>query len=58
IPEQENIYLEDHLIALNYLIIGQLFALFNSIHLGVTPDNPSPTGIVNRVVKGVNIYNF
>jgi tagatose-6-phosphate ketose/aldose isomerase len=58
IPEQENIYLEDHLIALNYLIVGQLFALFNSIHLGVTPDNPSPTGMVNRVVKGVNIYNF
>lgn len=58
IPEQENIHLEDHLIALNYLIIGQLFALFNSIHLGVTPDNPSPTGMVNRVVKGVNIYNF
>ncbi|CAM3590381.1 SIS domain-containing protein [Aeromicrobium ponti] len=58
IPEQENIHLEDHLIALNYLIIGQLFALLNSIHLGVTPDNPSPSGMVNRVVKGVNIYNF
>ncbi|MDD9312523.1 SIS domain-containing protein [Cytobacillus firmus] len=58
IPQQENIHLDDHLVALNYLVIGQLFALFNSIHLGVTPDNPSPTGMVNRVVKGVNIYNF
>ncbi|PQD96657.1 SIS domain-containing protein [Pradoshia eiseniae] len=58
VPEDDTTIIEDDLIALNYLVFGQLFALFNSIHLGVTPDNPSPSGIVNRVVKGVEIYNF
>jgi len=38
------------------LLYGQLFALFNSIHLGIAPDNPSPSGMVNWVVKGVKIY--
>lgn len=50
--------LDDSLLALDYVIYGQLYAFFNSIHLGVTPDNPSPSGRVNRVVKGVTIYDF
>ncbi len=58
VQANETTFVDDNLIALNYLMFGQLFALFNSIHLGVTPDNPSPSGIVNRVVKGVEIYNF
>ena len=58
VPADETTIIDDDLIALNYLVFGQLFALFNSIHLGVTPDNPSPSGIVNRVVKGVEIYSF
>lgn len=58
VPADDNISLGDGLIALDYLIYGQLFALLNSIHLGITSDNPSPSGIVNRVVKGVEIYNF
>ncbi|CEG28574.1 SIS domain-containing protein [Bacillus sp. B-jedd] len=50
--------LDDSLLALDYVIYGQLYAFFNSIHLGITPDNPSPSGRVNRVVKGVTIYDF
>lgn len=30
----------------------------SSLALGLTPDNPCPTGEVNRVVKGVTIYRF
>jgi tagatose-6-phosphate ketose/aldose isomerase len=37
--------------------VGQLFALFKSLMLGLKPDNPSKRGIINRVVKGVKIYN-
>jgi len=39
------------------VIIGQLFGLFKSINLGFKPDSPSENGIINRVVKGVKVYN-
>jgi tagatose-6-phosphate ketose/aldose isomerase len=38
------------------MVFGQFLALLQSITLGITPDNPSPTGAINRVVKGVTIY--
>ncbi len=41
-----------------YILYAQIFALLTSIKLGIEPDNPSPRGIVNRVVKGVKIYEF
>ena len=42
----------------NYMLYGQLFGLFNSIRLGILPDNPRPDGTVNRVVKGVIIHKL
>ncbi|MEA1647983.1 SIS domain-containing protein [Nitrospirillum sp. BR 11164] len=39
-----------------YLAWAQAFALGRSLALGRTPDNPSRTGAVNRVVQGVTIY--
>jgi tagatose-6-phosphate ketose/aldose isomerase len=42
----------------NYMLYGQLFGLFNSIKLGISPDNPRPDGTVNRVVKGVIIHKY
>lgn len=39
-----------------FLIVAQLIALYKSLALGMTPDNPFPGGEVNRVVKGVTIY--
>ncbi len=45
-------------IALNYILYAQMLGLFNSIAIGNTPDNPNPTGAVNRVVKGVTIYPY
>jgi tagatose-6-phosphate ketose/aldose isomerase len=37
--------------------VGQLLGLFKSLNLGLRPDNPSERGVINRVVKGVKIYN-
>jgi tagatose-6-phosphate ketose/aldose isomerase len=37
--------------------VGQLFGLFKSLELGLKPDDPSKGGVINRVVKGVKIYN-
>ena len=48
----------DFELALTYLIFGQLLASKQSIKFGLNPDNPSPTGFINRVVKGVTIYDF
>lgn len=47
---------ENYQLAPLYVMTAQLIALFCSMKLGITPDNPCPTGEVNRVVKGVRIY--
>lgn len=41
-----------------YLLFTQMLAFESSLALGMTPDNPCPTGEVNRVVKGVTIYRY
>lgn len=44
--------------AFNYMLVGQMFSLYNSISLGISPDNPRPDGTVNRVVKGVTLHKY
>ncbi len=39
-----------------FLMYAQLFALSESLKAGITPDTPSASGTVNRVVKGVVIH--
>lgn len=41
-----------------YLVFAQCYAFYSSLHLGYTPDNPCPTGEVNRVVQGVVLYDY
>lgn len=48
---------QDIWLSLPYLMFLQLLALETSLALGVTPDNPCPTGEVNRVVQGVTLYH-
>jgi tagatose-6-phosphate ketose/aldose isomerase len=43
-------------LVLPFAVFAQLFAFFQSLRLGITPDNPSASGVVNRVVHGVTIY--
>lgn len=50
--------IEEVFAGLGYLIYGQLISLIKSAKLGVNPDNPCPTGEVNRVVKGVIIHKY
>lgn len=45
-------------LALPFIMVGQTVSLLNSVRVGNTPDTPSPTGTVNRVVKGVTIHPF
>ncbi|MDO4466435.1 MAG: SIS domain-containing protein [Bacillota bacterium] len=46
------------LLGLEYIMTAQIIALFKSLKSGYTPDNPCPTGEVNRVVKGVILYPY
>lgn len=42
----------------DYIVCAQLIALYKSLSYGITPDNPCPSGEVNRVVKGVILYPY
>lgn len=50
--------LPDGYLALAYIMVAQTVALLTSIKVANKPDTPSPTGTVNRVVKGVTIHEF
>ncbi|GHG00784.1 SIS domain-containing protein [Thalassotalea marina] len=42
--------------SLPYIVHCQLLSFYKSLQLSLTPDNPCPSGEVNRVVQGVTIY--
>lgn len=41
-----------------YIMFAQVLAMKKSMKLGITPDNPSPDGTINRVVQGVTIHDY
>lgn len=50
--------LRDAYLAVAYAVIAQLISLITSLRVGNTPDNPSKSHTVNRVVKGVTIHEY
>ena len=48
----------DVFLGLLYVLYAQVFSLLASIKNGINPDNPNPSGAVNRVVKGVIIHEY
>jgi tagatose-6-phosphate ketose/aldose isomerase len=50
--------LTDAFAAVAFVLAAQLLALWSSVELGLTPDNPFPGGDVNRVVRGVSIHSL
>jgi tagatose-6-phosphate ketose/aldose isomerase len=46
----------DEMLAPLVAMTGQMLGLFLSLREGLRPDNPSPSGIINRVVQGVHIH--
>lgn len=45
-------------LGLAYITFAQTLAVLKSLSLNLTPDNPCPSGEVNRVVKGVTLYPY
>jgi len=50
--------LTDVWLALPLIVYCQSLAFFKALQLAISPDNPCPTGEVNRVVQGVTLYPF
>ena len=46
------------LLPIQQIIFGQIVSFLKSEKLGIRPDNPCPTGEVNRVVKGVILHDL
>lgn len=38
------------------ILFGQLLGLYTSVHHGLKPDHPSPSGAISRVVQNIGIY--
>jgi len=51
-------FAEDICVGIQGLVFMQLLSMFTSLALGVPTDNPSPSGLVNRVVQGVTVYDL
>ncbi|QUI65099.1 SIS domain-containing protein [Pseudoalteromonas sp. A22] len=50
--------LEDVWQGLLYMLFAQQLSFYKALNLGISPDNPCPSGEVNRVVQGVVIHPF
>lgn len=48
--------LDDQWLCFPFILFCQMLAFEKSLQLNLGPDNPCPTGEVNRVVQGVTIY--
>jgi tagatose-6-phosphate ketose/aldose isomerase len=52
----QDVALDDIWAGLPYIVYCQILSFFKSIDFEISPDNPCPSGEVNRVVQGVTIY--
>lgn len=50
--------LDEFWVSLPYLVYCQMFAFYTALAHDITADNPCPTGEVNRVVEGVELYDY
>ena len=50
--------LPDEYLCVAAILPSQLLGFYKSLELGLSPDHPSKSGAISRVVEGVNIYEF
>lgn len=55
-PKQES--LADVWQGILYMLFAQQLSFYKALALAISPDNPCPSGEVNRVVQGVTIHPF
>lgn len=47
----------DDFLSVFYILPAQIIAFYKSLNLGLSPDSPSKSNSISRVVQGVKIYN-
>ena len=50
--------LDEDFLSIVSVLPAQLLGFFKSLNLGLNPDSPSESGMIHRVVQGVNIYPY
>jgi len=55
---EEDDLLDEEFLAICYILPAQILGYYKSLDLGLNPDNPSESGVISRVVKGVTIYSY
>jgi len=50
--------LSEEFFAIVSVLPAQILGFFKSFYFGLNPDNPSESGMIHRVVQGVNIYPY
>jgi len=58
ILSEGNEKLKEGFLAVVLVLPAQLIGFYKSIDLGLNPDSPSDSGMIHRVVQGVNIYPY
>jgi len=55
---ENGIKIQEDFLTVVSVLPAQLLGLYKSINLGLKPDTPSESGMIHRVVQGVNIYPY
>ena len=50
--------LKEEFMSIVSVLPAQILGFFKSLQLGLKPDNPSESGMIHRVVQGVNVYPY
>lgn len=49
-------FVDEEYLSVSNILLGQLLGFYKSLDKGLSPDSPSLSGAISRVVKGVTIY--
>jgi len=55
---ENGIKLQEDFLTVVSVLPAQLLGFFKSLDLGLKPDYPSDSGMIHRVVQGVNVYPY
>jgi tagatose-6-phosphate ketose/aldose isomerase len=56
--EQEKSRLPEEFWAICAVLPAQILGFYKSLTFGLSPDSPSVSGVISRVVEGVQLYDY
>ncbi|MGQ9798392.1 MAG: SIS domain-containing protein [Ignavibacterium sp.] len=58
LSKDDNNKISEDLLPVVFVLPAQLLGYYKSLKFGLNPDSPSESGMIHRVVQGVNIYPY